>query len=58
VIKSFIFTLRSAIGIAAPSVVFLSSFIQRWCTYSDVHSRPCWQHLACCSVNSRQRSQI
>ena len=22
-----------------------------------VHRRPCWQHLACCSVNSRQLSQ-
>jgi len=27
-------------------------------TWAVVHQRPCWQHLACCTANSRQWSQI
>jgi len=27
-------------------------------TVAVVHRRPCWQHLARCSINSRQRSHI
>jgi len=27
-------------------------------TVPVVHRRPCWQHLACCSINSGQLSQI
>ena len=27
-------------------------------TVAVVHRRPCWQHRACCSANSRQVSQI
>ena len=27
-------------------------------TVAAVHRRPCWQHLACCSVNSRRRYRL
>ena len=27
-------------------------------TVAVVHRRPCWQHLACCSANSRHSSEI